>query len=167
MRCESPPRLGYNAEMRFTLGKMFLAVAMLALAFAGIKYDDYLWTCLVYSVTMVLFVWVAMSAMKGAGSKRVALIWFVVVGTVYLLLTTCDSVAESSRYFVTNYLLAAVARFQHAIYTDYPLGAIAKSPPKNLFIIGHCVFSWIFAVLAAWFAGRMYDRRERATKEVT
>jgi hypothetical protein len=30
----------------------------------------------------------------------------------------------------------------------------------RFFLIGHCVWSWLFALVAAWFAGRIYARRE-------
>jgi hypothetical protein len=34
------------------------------------------------------------------------------------------------------------------------------NPVPTYFLIGHCVWSWLIALLAAWFAGRMYARRQ-------
>jgi hypothetical protein len=34
-----------------------------------------------------------------------------------------------------------------------------SSNPGRIFLIGHCVWSWLIALCAAWFAGRMYARR--------
>lgn len=33
---------------------------------------------------------------------------------------------------------------------------------SRFFLVGHCLWSWLFALLAAWFAGRVYARREFA-----
>jgi hypothetical protein len=50
------------------------------------------------------------------------------------------------------------------IYQAFSPG-FGATPLGAFFVVGHCFFSWLFAVLAAWFAGRMYDRRERAISE--
>lgn len=33
------------------------------------------------------------------------------------------------------------------------------TPLTQFFLIGHCVWSWLFALLAGWFAGSQYQRR--------
>jgi hypothetical protein len=36
------------------------------------------------------------------------------------------------------------------------------TPLTQFFLIGHCVWSWVFALLAGWFAGSQYQRRVSA-----
>jgi hypothetical protein len=35
-----------------------------------------------------------------------------------------------------------------------------NDPVRHFFVIGHCLFACLFAVLGGWFAERMYDRRK-------
>jgi hypothetical protein len=37
-----------------------------------------------------------------------------------------------------------------------------KGPLTRTFLIGHCVWSWLIALLAGWFAGRMYSQRSNS-----
>jgi hypothetical protein len=177
-RCLGPAGWsGMMAGMRFTLGKMFLAIAMLALAFAGILYHDHFWACVIFSATLILFTWGGMVVVSTSSANQAAVTWFVIVGVSYLLLKTCPLIGDYGQYAVTNYALAGLTRVMRQGYVEsYPLASIVKvnyrtvdfnETAKPLFTIGHCVFSWIFAVVAAWFAGRMYERRERATEEAT
>jgi hypothetical protein len=36
----------------------------------------------------------------------------------------------------------------------------SRHPVHAFFLIGHCVWSWLFALLAGWFAGNIYAKRE-------
>jgi hypothetical protein len=75
------------------------------------------------------------------------------------------NLTQATRYSATG----AVVKFQvsadECIEMEFTAGEIAifgKDNFVDIFTICHCVFSWMFAVLAAWFAGRMYDRRVKA-----
>jgi len=165
--------------MRFTLGKMFLAIAMLALACAGMMYHTSIWERIVFGVTIAMYSIVLMSAVGSRSRYVVSAVAFSMVGGIYLLLVMFSQWRVS---LITNDPLTYIARALELPETVYagPDGGVYPSPRELLsnmgawpgssplhhfFVIGHCVFSWIFAVLAAWFAGRMYDRRERTTKE--
>jgi hypothetical protein len=178
--------LPYNARMRFTLGTIFLTVAILALACAGTLYHSRRWLDITISATILLYVIVAVRAVGSTGVARIRAIAFALAGSCYLVL----AVSPIRPMLITNYAIAAAVRaaFPHELIQQTP-GMNAYAPIgtvefttvlenvatsidlrhsiTRLVFIGHCVFSWIFAVLAAWFAGWMYDRRERATKEAT
>jgi hypothetical protein len=160
--------------MRFTLGRMFLAVGMLALACAGLTYRTYWWVSGIFSLTAVLFVAVFILGMCSSKKERIVLFAFTIGGASYLFLSL---LTPEIRAIPTNYLLGLSVRELGLREEDQlALPALERAmriatPSRDLggilvfHIIGHCVFSWLFAVLAAWFAGRMYDRRERAEKE--
>src|SRR5690349_21260811 len=113
--------------MRFTLGKLFLAVAILSLGFAGIFYRNHFWACLVLSATLVMFIGCGMSVTKTSDAKQARTIWFLIVGVFYLLLTTSPLLGDYGQYAVTNYPLAALARALRQGYGEgYPLTSIVK-----------------------------------------
>jgi hypothetical protein len=162
--------------MRFTLGKMFLAIAMLALAFAGMTYRTYGWMSAIVSLTWLLTFWACLQAIVQRDRKKVCWLAFFMVGSGYMLLSISESygptlltnipIALSSQRMDIASLTATDMR-SRIVYAYGWGGASIVVEVQSFCLIGHCVFSWIFAVLAAWFAGRMYDRRERATKEAT
>jgi hypothetical protein len=167
--------------MRFTLGKMFLAIAMLALACAGMMHRNTLWTNCVISITFVMFALILVRAAGLRGRALVQSITFPLIGGAYLLVVE----SHFGEGLLTNEPLGLAARSLNIPGTPRGSGPVQFNVDQiirqgmqwdsngwnmpepelhNFFLIGHCVFSWIFAVLAAWFAGRMYDRRERSTK---
>jgi hypothetical protein len=212
--------------MRFTLAKLFLAVALIALACAGMLSPTSLWTAVILSMSALLYVIVAIRAIRLDRRPQIAGLIFSLVGGGYLLLATCSIFPLFSRSLLTNYPLALIARARDVrgvpyVYTPvapatstYPYGGMgslkvpasspyptvpANSPylvgtvtvPSspmnaspatidsviaaaslnvntttaltNFFLIGHCAWSWLFAVLAGWFSGWMYAKRTRST----
>jgi hypothetical protein len=157
--------------MRFTLGKLFIAVALLALAFAGMMYRTSLWSSGIWTLTWALFLLATVQAVGAVGKTRVTAIAFVIGGTAYLVFYKWW--VFSSSVLLTNLFLAWIARFALRDLRDADeasiigLGLDSSYGNEELsvfFTIGHCIFAWLIAFLAAWFAGRIYDRRDRPTK---
>ena len=98
--------------MRFTIGKLLLAVALIALACAGMRSPSFFWSCIVLSVTIFLYVMVGIRAVGLTGSNRTAAVAFVIVGGGYLLFATCELFRSASTSLITNYPLAAVVESQ-------------------------------------------------------
>jgi hypothetical protein len=200
--------------MRFTLGKMFLAIAMLALACAGMTNCNRWWAHGIVIVTVLMYVFVTIQAVVSRDRTRAVSTIFALVGGGYLLLSLCPAFHPFSDLILTNRALISIGtRFQlppSMVRVDWlgkngeweqfigsaddvdkivPQNALKKSVKPHthawpqefnpnemihargvvgaFLLTGHCVFSWLFALLAAWLAGQMYDRRERATKEAT
>jgi hypothetical protein len=174
--------------LRFTLGKMFLAVAFLAIAFTGMLYRTRWWGHGIFTFTIAMYVVCAIWAFSLRGRTLAAAIAFSLAGGAYLLffssavgrdaLLTNDPIALMARALS---LPGAASYGQNNWAASNPQGSTANLewsmenitnrawpwPPPLLYgelhafmIIGHCVFSWLFAVVGAWFAGRMYDRRK-------
>lgn len=221
--------------MRFTLNKLFVAVALLALACSGMFYRTGLWADSIFTLTVVLLIGVLFWAMGRSGRQRAAGLAGGIVGLGYLFVLTSALFAVIRESLLTNYPLAWTARamrvdgptymtpsYGPAVYTAAPviipdadvsatpsgitpaaapapiydpsLVPTTMPPPtavpvpyfpqytikmlityglsfgnegmpiSHFFLIGHCVWSWLIALLGAWLAGRMYDRRERAAR---
>jgi hypothetical protein len=243
--------------MRFTLTKLFLAVALLALACGGLFYRTNFWGDAILTLTVAMFVVVILGTIGRQGRERVAGLAFGIIGLAYALLIACSQFQGIRESLLTNYPIAMAAKtlrvfgplyspapayFPATTYAPPPsaapvAAAPSPSPPENtpaatptspvalsgsqadvvvgesstapqisspttapyfppavpppsyfspspafdlslqviissafsygtnswyFFLIGHCVWSWLFAVLGAWFAGRMYDRRKSA-----
>jgi hypothetical protein len=161
--------------MRFTLGKMFLAVGMLALACAGLTYRTYYWASAIFALTVVLFLGAAFAALSDSRRGQVVGFAFALAGGTYLALSLFSA---EVRILPTSYFLGFVTVQLGLIEADgarmttiqsamnYSIAVRGMYSQLHAFnVIGHCVFSWLFAILAAWFAGRMYDRREQVAKE--
>src|SRR5262245_23967898 len=142
--------------MRFTLSKLFIAVAMLALACAGMIYRNRWWTDAIITLTVLLFAVMALRAIGLRGRDRVFAIAFSVVGTVYLVLTMTDLCQIIGGSLPSNHVLAAAWKLTQGV-GDMPLESVLAIRPISredpFFIIGHCVSSWLFALVAGWFAG--------------
>jgi hypothetical protein len=162
--------------MRFTLGKMFLAVGMLALACAGMMYRSELWVGGITMFTWLLFVWAGVQATIQHQRTRVTWIAFFMAGVSYLLLSGSEwygpKLLTNVPLAIASQKLEVGAKFSgpgawKSIYSEaYGIRWTNVIPQlREFFLIGHCVFSWLFAVLAAWLAGRMWDRCDRAAKE--
>jgi hypothetical protein len=157
--------------MRYTLGQVFFVFAMLSLALAGMTYRTSLWSSGIWTVTWLLFLFATMKAVGSTGRNRITSIAFAVAGVAYLASFRLPVFA--GEVMVTNQLLAAIARVFLSDLKNLELEAImnlgidsdySSLDVKAFFTIGHCIFAWIVALLAAWFAGRMYDRREQKVK---
>jgi hypothetical protein len=96
--------------MRFTLLKMFIAVAMVALACAAMIYRTTPWASIILTLTVALYAIVALRAVGQRSQERAFSVGFAIVGTAYLLLATCPLLAGFREYLGTNYLLAFAAR---------------------------------------------------------
>jgi hypothetical protein len=189
--------------MRFTLGKMFIAIAMLALACAGMMYRSSPWVNGIFTLSLLLFVVPLIQIVRLSTRGRIAAVAFAAVGITYLVLATATIFRGPRELLFTNNILAEtvkVLRIENQELTVQPpptttaipdpttgiypsltasdlpsdqfIGLALSAEEDHLplyyfFVIGHCVFSWLFAVLAAWFAGRMYDRREQTRKKAT
>jgi hypothetical protein len=164
--------------MRFSLRNLFLFIALLAIACAGLMYRSPWWLKGITALTLMLFVVAALMALAQHGRGRAVLFGFCIVGLLYFFLSINDS---TGKRLPTTDALAAGARalkLGAPSQTDDPFGdTIYPDPSKTslevytrLFYrsdsdevaifahIGHCIFALFFATLAAWFVGRMYDR---------
>jgi hypothetical protein len=156
--------------MRFTLGKMFIAIALLALALAGMTYRTSLWSSGIWTLTWLLFLLATVKAVGAVGKSRVTAIAFVIGGAAYLMFYKLS--VFSGSVLLTNQFLSWIARLVIGDIHHLPdleqiiaLGLDSSYGNEELsvfFSVGHCVFAWLTALLAAWFAGRIYDRREQA-----
>jgi hypothetical protein len=206
--------------MRFTLLRMLVAVAMIALACAGLIYHTLGWTSVVVTATVALFFFMALRSLGQEPQERAFCLGFATVGGAYLFLATThiSSIRES---LCTNYPLAFAAQtaaehgadlgtatpifFPQPVYSaagltstvspylqlmpdgstlfrpnptpgilatmqsDCPLDQIISTatsygnslPIGRLFLIGHCVWSWLFALAGGWFAARMIASRRK------
>ncbi len=164
--------------MRFTLSKLFMAVTMITLACAGMAGRNQWWADVILTVTFLLYASIAIRAAGLSSRERAAAIVFAVVGAAYLFFVTCSLERYS---LLTNVPLAALATWmgvqnslhlnsggmnwetiditiRDAFNNPYSFGG-SNSELRNFFLIGHCVWSWVFALLAGWFAGAMYAKR--------
>src|SRR5262245_40112667 len=94
--------------MRFTLGKMFLAVAMLALACAGMVYRDRWWMESMIALTITLYIAAILSVIGLRGRSRVFAVVFAMIGGGYFILFMSSS--SIREIFVTNHILEVAAR---------------------------------------------------------
>src|SRR5262245_55223386 len=74
--------------MRFTIKWLFLAVAMLALACAGLMYRTMVWAEIIFAISLLLFSSQFIRAVFAKPAERAGNIAFAVVGISYLLLVT-------------------------------------------------------------------------------
>jgi hypothetical protein len=152
--------------MRFRLTTLLVAVAMIAITCAAVLYRNRWWMDGIVTITILLYVVVGLRAIGLRGSSRVVAITFAITGPGYLFLATLAMLTAFPDVLVTNVLLAIASKNIGAELGSYSLESILKSLGNkslrqdylSVFIIGHCVFSWLFAVLAAWFAGRIYNQ---------
>ena len=201
--------------MRFSLFRMLVVVALIALGCAGLMYRTGGWTSIIVSVTIVLYVVVIFRAVGQRAQERAFYSGFATVGVAYLLLATCSFFGSLRESLGTNYPLALASRSIGAKDPEFGLGfygyksggtlslgntytgstyvsggtlTIQGGPNASLplpleviissamssngsaiplgrfFLIGHCLWSWLFAFVAGWIAERMYARRHAANK---
>ncbi len=222
--------------MRFSLFKLLLAVAMVAVACGGLMGRTRWWAIAIFSATLLLFVAVAVRGIRFDGRGRAAALTFAIVGMGYLLMSMIQPVRD---LLVTQQALVALGRSLYVstqmqtpvipalptLYTGSTTlitgsavpqpstsssstgsgtlsltpaptaslsgsGTLTLSAPGTTFygtspavpfdewdntwsmpllnpfvpagaflFIGHCIWAWLFALLAAWLAGVMYARR--------
>jgi len=151
--------------MRFTLSKLFLAVALIGLACAGMTYRTVFWSDGIISLTVFLYAAIALRAIGQHGQERTFAIAFSVVGCSYLIVATSACLPVIRSALVTNWPLALIANppstsAESLVTSAFPPGA-TTTPLARFFLIGHCVWSWFFALLAGWAAATMYAKRQR------
>lgn len=170
--------------MRFTLSKLLLAVAMLALACAGMTSLSRWWLSGITTLTIAIYGVAALKMIACQGRQRASLLGFCTMGFGYFLLVS-NLFFGSGKWLLTNVPIALIARAMQLGFDASPppgsgaviswqsvpsldeylesiMGGIYLTTPATVFfMIAHCVWSWLFAVLGAWFVGRMYDRQIR------
>jgi len=160
--------------MHFSLSKLFLAVGMAALACAGMLSPTRLWATSITSLTIALFAVTAIRAIGLQGRERVFAITFALVGTGYLVLVF----SKISEALITDYPLALLADARHITPSERPPFDNTKAgffywttmisnggdPITQFFRVGHCVWSWLLALFAGWFASHVYAKAKRTQK---
>jgi hypothetical protein len=187
--------------MRFSLQKLLVVVALIALGCAGLMYRTAEWVSIVVSVTIALYAIAILRAVGQRAGPRAFSLGFAIAGIAYLLLANCSFFGSLREALVTNYPLAMAARsvgmrdpaFRLDFRGDDLFGspylssnvpslviqgipgpevvaclddvislAMANNttPVSRFFLIGHCLWSWLFAWLAGWIAERRYVRRQ-------
>ncbi len=160
--------------MRFTLSNLFLGVAMIALACAGVTIHNRFWMDGLVTMSLLLYVVMAIRAVGLCGPERAFAIAFAVTGAGYLILAILSAFFAVPDLLVTNLLLAVAARHAFGFGQQFTTEGIAESSWNALnnfetlrldygqfFAIGHCVLSWLFALIGGWIVARMFRKRER------
>src|SRR5688572_9242268 len=96
------------AAMRFTLRYLFLAVAMLALACAGMIQVSPWWTSAITTLTVLIYAVILVAAVGSSGRCRVTAIAFSLIGAGYLLLISLDPLSSIRDPMLTNHALGYV-----------------------------------------------------------
>ena len=166
--------------MRFTLSKLFLAVALIGLACAGMTVRTVWWADGIFTLSLLLYLVIALQAIRLRGPGRVFALAFSAAGIGYLLLMLTNILPTFRDAFLTNDILAsaylAISDTRSRILTsqnEYYWSHLAEllnqkdaniSPllreARHFALIGHSLWSWLFALLAGWFAAAIYARRE-------
>ena len=176
--------------MRFSLSKLFLAIAMIGIACAGMIYRNRWWADGTFTLTLLLFTAAAIRAIALCGRDRAVATAFCTIGLGYLLMATTDALGPRRASLASNYALAELwkltaapdhvlmpdrriswkkesAPFEAFLFatqdTPRPLESSIRESDASFFLIGHCLFSWLFALLAGWAAAATYSRRNRST----
>jgi hypothetical protein len=162
--------------MRPTRPKLLTAAALLSLAIAGLMFPSRWYGQVAMAATILLFVSVAIAAIAMCGRGRAAAIAFCVVGSLYLAEVAIGGFRDIRQHMPTNHLLViawnllpdpslaviphgGTEPFRHSL--QYGLSTL-NNGDDPFFLIGHCVLSWLFALLAAALAGSMYAKRNRS-----
>jgi hypothetical protein len=187
--------------MRFSLQKLLVVVALIALGCAGLMYHSAGWVSILVSVTVALYAIMILRAVGQRAGPRAFSLGFAIAGIAYLLLASCSFFGSLRESLVTNYPLALAAQWAGERFPEFQLnrreedpfagmyaGSTAVGPPldqgipalvtatslddvillaksnglmplSRFFLIGHCLWSWLFAWLAGWIAERRYVRR--------
>jgi hypothetical protein len=161
--------------MQYSLRNLFLIIAFLAVACAGMMYRTHRWEIALVTLTLVIYAAIALRAIVAQGRNRALLSGFCMIGFGYFLLVNCAT-HSVGRILPTSYLSASAAYLLKVrVNTGVPSYGIANPPlptfdeymagvligliDNPFYHICHCLWSLFFATLAAWLVGRMYDRR--------
>jgi hypothetical protein len=176
--------------MRFSLPKLFMVVTLAALACAGMTLRTRWWADSIVSLTALLFVAVAIAAFQSSDQSRAFRFAFATVGILYLLVTINGTFLLSFRdSLLTSRTLVLAAQALDIPVTPTllprPIGGIGRPPSFNqletflnkgsstnegeipavaFYVIGQCAWSWVLALLAGWFSGWLYAKREMPAK---
>jgi len=165
--------------MRFSLSNLFLAVTMIAIACAAIVYHNRGWADGIVTLTLLLFAAMLARAISTRGCDQAFAFAFVMVGGAYLFIATSESAPVLRKALPTKYALAIgwklTADPKMVMMPDrdnlLPLPVhdiidktndLSNEFEGPFFLIGHCLFSWLFGLVAGWFAGWMCAKRDRS-----
>jgi hypothetical protein len=178
--------------MRPKLARWIIAGGLLAVACLGWRFRWPIYVNCVVGLTVVVYLAGIVRALVLEGRGRVTSLAFVLVGALYLALVSGQLIRET---LPTQHLLAVIWKYawpaqvfiphgadEMVEMTNYDPGGIDEildlfhraferrhtAERKAAFAfaaIGQCALSWVFAALAGWLAGRIYDRRRRAVAE--
>ena len=167
--------------MRFGLSKLLFAIALVALGCACMAQRSRWWADGILTLTFLLYVVVAIRAVGLKARDRASAIAFAAVGAAYFFFVTC---CADRNKLLTNIPLAALATWLNVLNSlrvtdgginwqtiEITIGnAFGNQFPQNwmgsntelysFFLIGYCVWSWLFATLSGWFVGIIYGDRE-------
>jgi hypothetical protein len=172
--------------MQFTLSKMLIAIAMVALACAGLTMRTAGWADGIMTLSLLIYLVVAIRAVGLHGRDRANAITFSLVGAGYLLLISCNA-SDLRQSLAIKYPLVLLAKAfrvpiesppaddsgignitdaSFELYLHYYTSSFSFQPYdqeslQRFFMIGRCVWSWLLAWLAGWFCGLMWARREK------
>src|SRR5262245_45092524 len=107
--------------MRYSLGKLLLAVALAAVACGALISHTHWWLRSVVTLTLALYTIVGVRAFALAGRDRMSAIGFVAFGAGYLILAS----THLGTSLLTNYPIAVIADLQQ-LYV--PTGPIVPDP---------------------------------------
>jgi hypothetical protein len=178
--------------MHFTLSKLLIAIAMVALACAGLTIRTRGWADGIVSFTLFLYLVIGIRAVGLRGRDRAVSITFSLVGIGYILLISCN-LFDLRESLATKYPLALLAKAFHVpiavvpaadnfglaeitdgsfeeylqYATSFQYGDdVGSGPLSRFFLIGRFVWSWLLAWLASCLCGSMWAKRERLTTDV-
>ena len=114
--------------MRFTLPKLFLAVMLVALACAGMTLRTRWWAESIVSLTVLMFVAVAISAAIQGGRFRAVGLTFSAVGAGYILLSTCSILYPLRSCLLTDRSLILAANSLQVPVQPLPPGPVYGQP---------------------------------------
>jgi hypothetical protein len=172
-----PAACKWRNLMRFTLSKLFFAVAMAAVACTGIIFHTVWWADGILFLTLALYLIAAIQGISLRGHDRAAAFAFLLTGVIYLSLIVTNAAAVVRNSLITNDILESMYQCvpqsppesSPRFAPEYPwhhldwlfADGMQGEPRRHFVLIGHCVWSWLFAMLASWFAVWTYAKREK------
>ena len=154
--------------MRFSLSKIFVAIAVIALGCAGLVGRSQWWMDAIVTLTILLFAWMALRAIGLQGRDRAFCQGFALIGVAYLVLAILSMVSEAPDLLLTNLLFAVAEKYTLSYEKNRPILQIMSEASHQalvreygyIFVIGHCMFSWLFALIAGYFARWLYSKHQ-------
>jgi hypothetical protein len=112
--------------MQFTLSKMLIAIAMVALACAGLTLRTPLWTESIFSVTVLLYIVTGLAAVGRSGRARISSLAFAFFGGGYLLVVSCNAFSPLRDLLLTNRAIVQAAKLLSVPTVDQKTNAGLK-----------------------------------------